>query len=126
MFVEQATGIEPACLAWEASALPLSYICIYGETALTVRRQSGLLFTVLAFLTVILFGYAVIVLLNRFISPIKLRLSDCSVGAFLSLSVVVLGTIGLTVYLRYFNNYNAFYGRQFGKSVQNPKPCLRR
>lgn len=72
--------------------------------------RSGLLFTVLAFLTVILFGYAVIVLLNRFISPIKLRLSDCSVGAFLSLSVVVLGTIGLTVYLRYFNNYNAFYG----------------
>ena len=41
-FLEQMTGIEPACLAWEASALPLSYICIYGETALTVRRQSGL------------------------------------------------------------------------------------
>ncbi len=41
-FLEQMTGIEPACLAWEASALPLSYICTYGETALTVRRQSGL------------------------------------------------------------------------------------
>ena len=26
--LEQMTGIEPACLAWEASALPLSYICV--------------------------------------------------------------------------------------------------
>ena len=26
--LEQMTGIEPAYLAWEASALPLSYICI--------------------------------------------------------------------------------------------------
>lgn len=25
--MEQMTGIEPAYLAWEASALPLSYIC---------------------------------------------------------------------------------------------------
>ena len=27
--MEQMTGIEPAYLAWEASALPLSYICIF-------------------------------------------------------------------------------------------------
>ena len=28
-FLEQMTGIEPAFLAWEANALPLSYICIF-------------------------------------------------------------------------------------------------
>ena len=27
-FVEQATGIEPACSAWEADILPLNYACI--------------------------------------------------------------------------------------------------
>ncbi len=27
--MEHATGIEPACLAWEASVLPLNYACIY-------------------------------------------------------------------------------------------------
>lgn len=26
LMLEPMTGIEPACLAWEASALPLSYI----------------------------------------------------------------------------------------------------
>ncbi len=27
--MEQTTGIEPAYLAWEASALPLSYVCVF-------------------------------------------------------------------------------------------------
>ena len=71
---------------------------------------SGVLFTVFAFLALILFGYAIMILLNRFISPIRLRITECAVGAFLSLSVVVLGTIGLIVYFRFFNKYNAFYG----------------
>ena len=29
-WLEQVTGIEPAYLAWEASALPLSYTCKYS------------------------------------------------------------------------------------------------
>ena len=35
--VEQATGIEPACLAWEASALPLSYACIVDAGGIDVK-----------------------------------------------------------------------------------------
>ena len=27
--LEQMTGIEPACSAWEADILPLNYICIW-------------------------------------------------------------------------------------------------
>ena len=36
-FLEQATGIEPACLAWEASALPLSYACIVDAGGIDVK-----------------------------------------------------------------------------------------
>ena len=37
--VEQATGIEPACLAWEASALPLSYACIADSLRCRLSAQ---------------------------------------------------------------------------------------
>src|SRR3989344_3566933 len=36
-FLEQATGIEPVYLAWEANALPLCYACIL---LLSVRPKS--------------------------------------------------------------------------------------
>ena len=29
LFLEQATGIEPASAAWEAAILPMNYACIY-------------------------------------------------------------------------------------------------
>ena len=50
--VEQATGIEPACLAWEASALPLSYACravnpLCGFTA-QIREANLVYFHIIA------------------------------------------------------------------------------
>ena len=29
LFLEQATGIEPASAAWEAAILPMNYACIF-------------------------------------------------------------------------------------------------
>ena len=40
--LEQMTGIEPAFLAWEANALPLSYICIFNLRQLLYRKARGL------------------------------------------------------------------------------------
>ena len=39
---ERATGIEPACLAWEASALPLSYARVGSDAGVLayLRRRS--------------------------------------------------------------------------------------
>ena len=36
--MEQMTGIEPAFSAWEADALPLSYICIFSRNILYYIR----------------------------------------------------------------------------------------
>ena len=73
-----------------------------------------LIITILAFLFIILFAYGVILLLNGFISPIRLKFKQISLGALISLFIIVLGTIYFTVYLRYFANYNAFYGSLAG------------
>ena len=40
--LEQMTGIEPAFLAWEANALPLSYICIRNLRQLLYRKGVAL------------------------------------------------------------------------------------
>lgn len=62
------------------------------------------------FLFVIAVSYVIIILLNRFICPVKLKAGVLMTGSLVSLFIIVLGTIGFTVYLRFFNNYNAFYG----------------
>ena len=40
--LEQMTGIEPAFLAWEANALPLSYICIFNLRQLLYSKARAL------------------------------------------------------------------------------------
>ena len=69
-----------------------------------------LFLTILAFTLVIAFSYSIILVLHNFISPIRLRFSEVALGGFISLCIVVLGTIGLTLYLKFFKPYNAFYG----------------
>lgn len=76
--------------------------------------RSEIFLTTVAILFVILFGYAIILILNGFISPIKLKFSQMAIGSLLSLFIMVLGTIGFIVYLRFFSNYNAFYGALSG------------
>ena len=70
--------------------------------------------TIFTFLGIIAASYVIIILLNRFISPVKLKFSQIAVGGFCSLVIVVLGTIGFALYLRFFNSYNAFYGSLAG------------
>jgi len=75
------------------------------------KKNAVRIFTVvIVFTVIIVFGYLVLILLNKFICPVKIALSETSIGALVSLSVIVLGTIGFTVYLRYFSAYNVFYG----------------
>ena len=53
-------------------------------------------------------------MLNRFISPVKLKFKEVAIGGLCSLSAIVMGTIGFALYLRFFNSYNAFYGSLAG------------
>lgn len=69
-----------------------------------------LFLTVLAFALLIVFCYAIIIVLYKFISPVKQSLKTLLSGGLVSLTTIVLGTLGLSMYLRFFNLYNAFYG----------------
>ncbi len=69
-----------------------------------------LILTILAFSFVIFFCYAIIIVLYKYISPVNQKLRELFLGGLLSLGIIVLGTLGLAVYLRYFGSYNAVYG----------------
>ncbi len=93
--------------------LGAAFLFAFGSMLFAGRKVDGILrliVTLLIFLIIILFAYTVILLLNRFIAPIRLKFKDMVLGSFISLFIVVMGTIGLALYLRLFNNYNAFYG----------------
>ncbi len=55
-----------------------------------------------ALLLLITVCYVVIILLNKFISPIKLGAKEVLIGSLVSLLIIVLGTIGFSFYLKYF------------------------
>lgn len=76
----------------------------------TLGGISKLILTVISFTVIIAVGYFIILLLQNFISPIKLKFVQVALGGFISLCIIVLGTIGLTLYLKFFKPYNAFYG----------------
>jgi uncharacterized BrkB/YihY/UPF0761 family membrane protein len=82
------------------------------RNALLMRLGTGVknFLTTFFFILVILSGYALILILNRFISPVKLKTSSLALSSFVSLCIIVLGTIGLILYIRFFSNFNAFYG----------------
>ncbi len=69
-----------------------------------------LILTIVAFSFVILFCYAIIIVLYKYISPVNQKLREFFLGGLFSLSIIVIGTLGLAVYLRYFSSYNALYG----------------
>lgn len=72
------------------------------------------LLTVVSFVVIILFAYSIIALLNRFISPVKVRAFPLLFGSFISLCIMVLGSILLILYIRFFTGFNAFYGSLAG------------
>ncbi len=97
--------------------LGVAFIFAFGNRALLnahIDRDKQLILIIFTFLFVICLGYVIILLLNVFISPIKQSFKGIALGSFISLFVVVLGTIGFTLYLRFIANYNAFYGSLAG------------
>lgn len=110
---------------WAFFALGLLFLLFLGlaflfafssslKSQVTIFAEKNLFLTMFAFLFTIIFSYAIIILLNKFISPIKLKTKNLLLGALTSLFIMVFGTIGFTIYLRFFSNYNAFYGSLAG------------
>ena len=107
-----------ACLAMlYVVFLSVAFVFAFGTmlfATVSVGGFTGVLYTALFFLSLILFGYAIILLLNRFICPYKTKFKNLALGSFLSLFIIVLGTIFFTLYLRFSGAYNAFYGTLSG------------
>lgn len=72
--------------------------------------RTGVFAISVGFTAVITISYVAIVFLNKFICPTKLKLRDSLLGGLVSLFIIVLGTIGFILYLKFFSDYNAFYG----------------
>ncbi len=90
-----------------------AFLFSFGQKFLSLIPFVGkakFLITIISFLLVISICYVIIILLNKFICPVNLRGGILAAGSLISLSVIIAGTIGFTVYLRFFNGYNAFYG----------------
>ncbi len=58
--------------------------------------------------------YLVIVLLNKYICPIKIPLSILLLQSLVSLVIVFVGTLVIGVYIAFFGGNNAFYGSLAG------------
>lgn len=110
---------------WAIAAIALLFIIFllaafliaFGNTffsGVQADNLKRLISILLAFTFIILISYGIILLLNRFVCPIKLKFSQLALGSLCSLFIIVLGTIGFTIYLRFFNSYNAFYGSLAG------------
>lgn len=54
--------------------------------------------------------YVIIFLLHTFISPVRLRFAHRALGSAVSLAIILLGTFGFLIYIRYFHSYNILYG----------------
>lgn len=78
--------------------------------AFAFGKIKNLIATIAFFLVIILFSFLIIITLNKFICPVKLKFKQLALGSICSLFVIVLGTIFFALYLRFFNSYNAFYG----------------
>jgi uncharacterized BrkB/YihY/UPF0761 family membrane protein len=94
-------------------------LCFSFRNSLLLRfgQDQRNLLTIISFALIIIFAFIIIMLLNGFISPIKLSPFSLFFGSFISLCITVVGTICLILYIRYFSNYNAFYGSLAGVVV---------
>lgn len=66
------------------------------------------------FVIAICFAYGIIYLLNKFICPVKAKFTELALGSLVAFVIMVLGTVAFTIYLRFFANYNVFYGSLAG------------
>ena len=110
---------------WAVFALALLFILFLGEAFVLafssniklnalLNPREDIFVTLFVFLFTIILGYAIIYVLNKFISPLKMNFSDLAIGTMFALFIMVVGTIGFTIYLKFFSNYNAFYGSLAG------------
>lgn len=110
---------------WAVLAIGALFVLFLGlaflfafSSSLKIERYIGknphVFLSILVFLLVIVFGYAIIYVLNKFICPVKCKFFDLALGTLVALAIMVLGTLGFTVYLKFFSNYNAFYGSLAG------------
>lgn len=93
--------------------LAVALITAFGGKLLTflgISSEDNVFLTILGFLFAILLIYAIIILLNKVISPVKLNFRNLVTGGFVALCIIILGSIAFMIYIRYFNNYNKFYG----------------
>ncbi len=79
-----------------------------------LNPKEDIFVTISVFLFTIILGYVIIYVLNKFISPLKMKFYDLAIGTLFSLFIMVVGTIGFIIYLKFFSNYNAFYGSLAG------------
>jgi membrane protein len=93
--------------------LGVAFIFSFGNmffSKFALRGGWKLLFTVISFAIIIAFSYFIILLIHNFISPVRSKFTQVALGSFISLCIIVLGTIGLILYLKFLKPYNAFYG----------------
>ena len=105
---------------WAMLAFGVLFACFLGLACLFAFERlllSSLNFlaergaiTVAAFSIIIISCFFINLMLNKFVSPVKITFSAAGAGSMVSLGIIVLGTIGFTLYLRFFSAFNAFYG----------------
>lgn len=110
-FLRRLWAVFALCVLF-AVFLGAAVLFAFKDMIFPVRADGndGIFITALVFLFIISVCYVIIILLNKFIAPVKLSAPAVMFGSFVSLFVTVAGTIGFTLYLRFFNSYNAFYG----------------
>ena len=110
---------------WAVVALSMLFVLFLGvavvfafsskiKLKVFLNPREDIIVTLFVFLFTIILGYVIIYVLNKFISPLKMRFFDLAIGSMLALFIMVVGTIGFTIYLKFFSNYNAFYGSLAG------------
>ncbi|MBE7081301.1 MAG: YihY/virulence factor BrkB family protein [Clostridiales bacterium] len=110
---------------WAIVALAMLFVLFLGVAFLFafssninlkafLNPREDIFVTIFVFLFTIILGYAIIYVLNKFISPLKMGFSGLAIGALVALFIMVIGTIGFIIYLKFFSNYNAFYGSLAG------------
>jgi membrane protein len=58
----------------------------------------------------VLFAYFILNLLNRFIAPVRLKATESAIGGLVSLAISLLGTVLFVLFVKFFGEFNAFYG----------------
>lgn len=93
--------------------LAAAFVIAFGDKLLSLaglNADENIFLKILSFSFLILLIYVIIIALNKIISPVKLKFYQLTAGGFVALCIIVLGSLAFMLYLRFFANYNKFYG----------------